>query len=51
MNEPIIIPLNRSYKKPKYRKVRCDQCVVVVVNGIVVHEKGCPNIDKKGKSR
>lgn len=36
-------------KKPrKPRKVKCDQCVIAVINGVVCHEHGCPNA-RKGK--
>lgn len=34
-------------KKPK--KVKCDQCIIMVINGVVCHEHGCPNARKKGK--
>lgn len=26
--------------------VRCSQCVAAVVNGVAVHESGCPNSKK-----
>jgi hypothetical protein len=30
-------------KKPKYVRVKCDQCEILVINGIACHEHGCPN--------
>lgn len=29
--------------KPRYRKVHCDQCDIVAINGLACHEFGCPN--------
>lgn len=36
-----------SMKRP--RIVTCDKCVIMVINGIVCHELGCPNAKKKAK--
>lgn len=30
------------------KRIRCDQCVVLVINNVICHEIGCPN-SKKGK--
>lgn len=31
----------------KYKTVKCDQCDVLVINGVVCHEHGCPNKRKE----
>ena len=33
------------------KRVKCDQCVVLVINGVICHELGCPNVKKKGKGK
>jgi hypothetical protein len=33
----------RLAKKYKTRKVKCDQCDILVINNVVCHETGCPN--------
>ena len=30
-------------------KYKCDQCVAVMINGVLCHEHGCPNARKKRK--
>ncbi len=30
-------------KKRRTRRIRCDQCDVLAINGIGCHEHGCPN--------
>jgi hypothetical protein len=32
--------------KPKPRRVHCDQCEMLAINGIACHEHGCPNSRK-----
>jgi hypothetical protein len=27
----------------RWKKVKCDQCAVLVINNVVCHEFGCPN--------
>lgn len=33
----------------KAKRIRCDQCEVLVINGVICHEFGCPNKNKKRK--
>jgi hypothetical protein len=39
--------VRRSTENPRYLEVTCDQCCSVVVNGVAVHERGCPNERRK----
>jgi hypothetical protein len=32
------------------RRVSCDSCAVLVINGVICHEQGCPNA-KNGKTK
>lgn len=32
------------------RRVTCDSCAVLVINGVICHEHGCPNA-RRGKVR
>lgn len=36
-----------SYKTPEGYRVRCSQCEAMTIQGVPIHEKGCPN---EGKS-
>lgn len=38
-------------KMKRPRKVKCDQCVIAVINGVVCHEHGCPNAKKTRRFR
>jgi len=29
--------------KPVCRRVHCDSCEVLVINGVICHERGCPD--------
>jgi hypothetical protein len=33
----------------KTRRVKCDQCQLLRINGVVCHEIGCPNMPRKCK--
>lgn len=33
------------------RTVTCDQCDILVINNVVCHEHGCPNVDKPQTAR
>jgi hypothetical protein len=33
----------KADKRPRWHKVHCDYCEVLVINGVVCHEFGCPN--------
>lgn len=33
-------------KRKRSRRVSCDQCVALVINGVFCHEHGCPNSRK-----
>lgn len=41
----------RNEENPKYIHVRCSQCACVVVQGIPIHEKGCPNDKTQKRNR
>ncbi len=32
-----------SSDSPRACRVRCSQCQAMVVNGVAIHERGCPN--------
>lgn len=33
------------------KKIKCPHCDVLVINGMICHEFGCPSKNKKGKGR
>ena len=35
--------IRRGFDESVGRRVRCSQCQACVVNGIAIHELGCPN--------
>ena len=39
-----------SYQEDKVAYVRCSQCQAMTIQGVPVHERGCPN-EPKGKVR
>lgn len=36
----------RKQKRRRWRKIKCDQCEILVINNMVCHEQGCPNTPK-----
>jgi hypothetical protein len=36
----------KESKEKKYRRVKCDSCEALVINGVAAHEHGCPNSRK-----
>lgn len=39
--------MGATAKRKRPRKVSCDQCQLVVINGIPCHEHGCPNARRR----
>lgn len=36
-------------RTPRYYRPKCDQCEILVINGVICHETGCPDA-WKGKT-
>ena len=42
-----VTPIAGRSKRAKALRIRCDQCEIARINGVLCHETGCPNMNAR----